>query len=110
MSIFQNPSLIIPFIRGIFDGDGSIGINKHKNCNKPYPKISLVGTQDIVTNCLRYTNIENLVTKYGNNNYYETHFTHNKAMQFLNIIYNDAHIYLDRKYNKYLFAVSLSNQ
>ena len=110
IDIFQCPSLIIPFIRGVFDGDGSIGIDSHKNCNKPYPRVSIVGTQDIIVNCLRYTNITNLVTKYGNNNYYETKFTHSKAIQFLNTIYNNANIYLDRKYNKYLFAVSLSNQ
>lgn len=109
MSIFQDSSLVIPFVRGVFDGDGSIGIGKHKNCTKPYPRASIVGTQDIVTNCLKCTNIENLVTKYGKNNYYETKFTHSKAIQFLNTIYNNAHIYLDRKYNKYLFAVSLSN-
>lgn len=109
MRIFQDSSLVIPFIRGVFDGDGSIGIDKYRNCTKPYPRVNIIGTQDIVTNCLKYTNIENLVTKYGNGNYYQTNFSHTKAMLFLNTIYKDANVYLDRKYNKYLFAVSLSN-
>lgn len=110
IDIFQTPSLVIPFIRGIFDGDGSVGIDKRRNCNKSFPRVNLVGTQDIVTKCLEYTNIKSSVIKWNNNNYYETKFTHNKAMMFLNTIYNDANIYLDRKYSKYLFAVSLSNQ
>lgn len=110
IDIFKDSSLITPFIRGIFDGDGSVGIDKHKNCSKPYPRVNIVGTQDIVTQCLKYTNIDNTVTKYGNNNCYETKFTHTKALKFLNTIYNNANIYLERKYAKYLFAVSLSNQ
>lgn len=109
MNIFQNSSLVIPFIRGIFDGDGSVGISKQKNYNRPYPRVSLLGTQDIVTKCLKYTGIEHSVAKYKDNNYYETNFTHSKALKFLDTIYNNAHIYLDRKYNKYLFAVSLRN-
>lgn len=110
VSIFKDSLLTIPFIRGYFDGDGSVGVSKCRNCTKPYPRVSIIGTQDIVTKCLKYTDIHNTVAKYRGNNYYETKFTHTKALKFLNTIYNNANIYLDRKYAKYLFAVSLSNQ
>jgi intein/homing endonuclease len=39
IDIFKDKSLIIPFIRGYFDGDGCL------TNTKKYPKVSFLGTE-----------------------------------------------------------------
>ncbi len=98
-----NEELHPHFIRGYFDGDGYVS----KNCKNA--KLSIVGTnyfcekvknivyQDIGINACIYLCHKNECT---------TTRTlqisgHNQIKKFLDYIYNNANLYLDRKYNVY---------
>lgn len=84
------------FARGYFDGDGSFGVyNGELN-------LSCVGTDSILDNL--FPNFE--YTKYHHKNHHEKTMTlsaySKKAKLILDYMYQDATIYLDRKYNNYL--------
>lgn len=96
------------FIRGYFDGDGSVGIYKSKK-NKLCYSLSILGTPSI----LNY--IRKQSSTYGGLNRRKISSTKkNKAFvinygsiksftQFKNFIYKDSNIYLQRKYEKFNF-------
>ena len=105
-SIFKSPDLIRHFIRGYFDGDGSVGI--YGELQKV--QCSCLGTKDMIDNILLHSNLE--VGKYHHDsrhaeNTLSFQMASHKALQFLHYIYKDATIYLDRKYEKYLQACRL---
>lgn len=90
------------FIRGYFDGDGSLGI--YKTDYNPKIMCSCLGTEDVLNGILRDTD---LPRHFRNKKEHaeETlsfEFVSEKCMRFLNYIYKDSTIYLERKYNKYL--------
>lgn len=95
-----NQELIRHFIRGYFDGDGTLGCyGKHLQ-----PSCSLVGTKDVldnIANQLFFT-----PTIYHHKGHKEETLTMSmasqKAIDFINYIYKDSTIYLDRKYDKYI--------
>lgn len=97
--IFKDPSLIRHFIRGYFDGDGSLGIYENRiSC-------SCLGTKSMLDAIMQYSGFENIHYKHDkrhSENTYSFEFCSQKAITFLNYIYKDCNIYLDRKYNKYL--------
>lgn len=84
---FQNA-----FIRGYIDGDGCIIINKVNDLTY----LGIVGT-------LKFLNkIEELLGKgsyYKVGRNYELRYSINKGIPILETLYNNASIYLDRKYN-----------
>lgn len=104
-TIFKSKDLIRHFIRGYFDGDGCFSYRKvtHKDIFKPF--ISMLGTPEFLQKLSTYitpyititsdkrrskhTNILNIRTP-GNN-------------EFCKFIYDNSTVYLDRKYNRYLF-------
>lgn len=103
-----NENLYNDFIRGYFDGDGTIYYNK---ANKNF-RVELIGTdsfigsiQDIMCNKLGFSktklykkpkhiesgkNISSLIIG-----------STNQARKFKEWIYSDANLYLERKYNKF---------
>lgn len=93
--------LLLPFLRGYFDGDGSFWYENKFGLNILSSKDFLNGLKQ------RYIPFSKL-------NIYPIHYdrpdkgqriqTGNKQLinQFLNDIYSNANIYLDRKYHKYL--------
>lgn len=93
--------LLLPFLRGYFDGDGSFWYKNRFGLNVLSSKDFLNGLKQ------RYIPFSKL-------NIYPIHYdrpdkgqriqTGNRQLvnQFLNDIYIDANIYLDRKYHKYL--------
>lgn len=102
-AIFKDKSLIRHFIRGYWDGDGCLSYT-----NKEHTRacISVLGTKDFLTEMknnlplkcdynLQNNNSEKDITKvlslHGRN-----------AFDLCYYLYNDATIYLDRKYEKYL--------
>lgn len=104
------------FIRGYFDGDGYIGIIP-PNSTKIPPKsehvsISLLGTENMLSTILNLSNISKvLYTKKGINVAVKRFCaTRKQAMKFLDFIYKDATVYLERKYNKYLIAKTIQNK
>lgn len=99
--------LIRHFIRGYFDGDGCIAI-KHNVRGTIRKTVSLLGTKEFLTSLLQILpfQLPNLpIVKKCNdndsNNYY-FQLRKEESRLFLDYIYSDASIYLDRKYQKYV--------
>lgn len=93
------PDNLIPaFIRGMFDGDGSIST---RETSKTTLATSLVGTKDVIEKVKFYCKIQfKLVNPKGYNiNTWVMSLSVNKSKEFLKYIYNNANIYLNRKYN-----------
>lgn len=93
--------LIVPFIRGYFDGDGCYSISKGKKDNhKIVHTCSIVGTksflQTLKDNCPVETN--SFLEK---GNTWVLVYNTNNAIKFVNWIYKNSKIHLDRKYQKY---------
>ena len=96
-----NESLYPHFIRGYFDGDGYVSSEKWQyNCSivSTYnfcKKVSEILSKELNINCTIYDGLHNGVTR--------TLSIHNKAdaIKFLNYIYTDATIFLQRKYDVY---------
>lgn len=86
------------FIRGFMDGDGCISVvnrDKHK-----YISLSFTGTLEMLQELKSTFNVDNKITFYRNS--YALHI--GKTLDVLRIlknIYNEADLYMTRKYNKY---------
>lgn len=106
---FLGKAYIIPFIRGYFDGDGCISYTdmQHKHLC-----IQLLGTNEFLTILKSFCpkEIQELNLHHNHNNIEEeTMFfstSHNKAVLFLHFIYDNAIIYLDRKYKRFAHYIS----
>lgn len=96
---YLSDNFLKDFIRGYFDGDGCISFRTNKTV-----RISFAGTQDFLTSLQSILqeklNIESILHKQGNIwilSFCKKEYTY----KFLNWIYKDASIYLDRKHEKY---------
>jgi len=101
--------LLSHFIRGYFDGDGSINKSQpYKNTKRDEYRISFIGTLNFLENIKNLLNCNHLKLEDKN-----THFCLqiNGNLQVLNIleniVYKDATIYLTRKFNKFLDLKSM---
>jgi len=96
-------NMIRHYIRGYFDGDGHIGYN---NFRKVFVSELYSGSYDILKwildNIKNNFNTKATVRKRKNKNLYRFGFSGNLANKFLDYIYEDTNIYLDRKYKKYI--------
>lgn len=93
--------LINHFVRGYFDGDGSISIEKRSNqlrCNFTSGSPDFLNHLKIILDEL---NISSYISRYGNNSYQLGITGRNSTISFLNYIYDNSNIYLERKYKKY---------
>jgi intein-encoded DNA endonuclease-like protein len=101
--------LLNHFIRGYFDGDGSLSLYK---TSKGFSGTgSLLGTKEFLTSLLSYLesiNIKevNAILKKDKRNESNTYnilvgFT-GKRKEFFNLLYENCTVYLQRKYNSYL--------
>lgn len=96
---FEDDHLTIAYIRGIFDGDGYIS---------QYDKrIGIVGSYETCSYVKNFiekklnTTIPNNILEHGK--IFRINFTSEEnANNVLNLLYNNASIYLDRKYELYL--------
>ena len=101
--IFKDRSLIRHFIRGHFDGDGTILFNKYyrkrTNDYRCVRAMSVVGTKSFLMSLREYLELwESTVRKTGT---IYTLATESRAQEVLDYMYKDSTIYLDRKYNLY---------
>lgn len=95
--------LLIPWSRGLFDGDGSIFPNKNASNSIRY-RINLVGTEDI----LKYVmNLWQISKKLDKNRSIPKFVVSGKreVNRILHLLYDDANIYLDRKFNLAKIAI-----
>lgn len=107
-SIFKDKSLIIHFIRGYFDGDGCIS---YANAIHTEPCVNVLGSEQFLTKLLSYfpENYHNLQL-HRNHGFEETRFfglSAKKALAFLLILYNNSTIYLQRKYDRFIYFCRL---
>lgn len=100
-------SLYSHFIRGIFDGDGCI----HNAKGKTKHLCSIVGTYDLcnfLKNLFETMGIQSHVREASNHNgitaVLEIWKTES-VIKFLDYIYQDAEMFLDRKYKRYLSCI-----
>lgn len=103
--IFKDKSLIRHFLRGYFDGDGCISINK-----KDQISCSVLGTKKFLEKYLEYCpdNI-GIQIKQHEGRVSVFSYSTKRAINFAEFLYSDSNIYLDRKYNRYKFAVLQRN-
>lgn len=103
-SIFSDRSLIRHFIRGYFDGDGTLGKYQHSKSN-PTKEASLmfVGTLGFLTDLQKYIGQGFLMQKKNCGPLtYRLSYSTKKAEKVAEYMYKDSSIYLDRKYNIYI--------
>lgn len=101
--IFQDTSLIRHFIRGYFDGDGCLSY--YKNIKTFSPICTFLGTKEFLQVLCSYCELltDRTINHKSNENVYEVSCTHNIASKLLHYLYDDANIYLQRKYNRAIF-------
>lgn len=103
-----NPEYYSHFIRGYFDGDGYIN-----GTSKPI-LVSLIGTYSFLEAIHNILNIPTHSIKHRNSKHSELVFTNNlcgeTARNFCNYIYNNATIFLERKYNRFIEHVEKYNK
>ena len=98
-------NLIWHFIRGYYDGDGSLTYGHvQKNGMQNY-FIKITGTYDMIQNIQKVfqTNVkeEQRYPERGIDNYSITIGGNIQVCRILDSLYNNATIYLERKYNRY---------
>lgn len=113
IEIFKTKDLVYPFIRGYVDGDGCLGIRANKT-KSPTLTFQVIGTLEFLKEMCHYLNIENpniyrKEKRHLESNTYSIFICAKNALDVTFKLYNEATIYLDRKYNIYKFAVSQSN-
>ena len=114
-NIFKSKDLIRHFIRGYFDGDGCLSYGGSKNIFKP--RCCIVGTKNILQNIEVYSNTSWTwyVANKTSDLIFDIKSNINNSIKFLQWIYENSTIYLNRKYYRYLcfknhnFAVSKSD-
>lgn len=101
---YTKKQLILHFIRGYFDGDGTLGLYQHSktNSNKKESLI-FVGTKSFLEKVQEYLGKGFLMQKPNcNENTYRLSYSTKKAYTAAKLMYNNSSIYLERKYNIYL--------
>lgn len=96
-------NLIRHFIRGYFDGDGCI--TRYVNVKTVTPHIELLGTKNMLDSIIKHSNT-NAGIKHDPRHSEETLFLEwnkEQGIKFINYLYQDCSIYLNRKYELYQF-------
>lgn len=109
-----NEDLKIHFIRGYIDGDGSVCYWKSEKDNKIYYGIRIIGTNEMIEGIQKFLGL-NLKTapRWKDRDINNTQLNiggNRQVVKLLDLIYENANIYLDRKYEKYLEIKRLYNE
>lgn len=101
------------FIRGYFDGDGCFGYVLRRNSAYPEGWVTIVGTKDFLesmaTHVAETLNIRVSVIKHCKIfrlNIYGT----KQTIKFMEWLYKDTDLFLQRKYDKYHYFLELRNK
>ena len=101
--IFASKDLLRHFIRGYFDGDGCFSRNIHTYIVSPI--IGLLGTKEFLEEVLAISNIKAKYThdkRYSENTFLLS-YSKDDGILFINYLYNNSSIYLNRKYRLFEF-------
>lgn len=114
-------NLIIHFIRGYFDGDGSVSLSTHRTCHKnkiyeyPYLNVAIVSKTitilNDIQNFLLYNDIKSSITYSNSKKYYEFRIHANESkLKLFELMYKDASFFFKRKYDifKKIYKIMLS--
>lgn len=109
------PNELIPhFIRGYFDGDGSIiksKNNKYKITDGYKYDIDFTTTKEIADWLVYYFDMGNVIKEpRREKTYYYRLGGHKQIIQFYHILYDNATIYMERKYNRFQELLSKYNE
>lgn len=101
----NNQQLIPHVVRGFFDGDGSLAGCPKDDLHVFRPSVSFIGTRETleyIEKCSEFSwSWSQRVEDKTKNNYQINCGRANDCIKFLDYMYKDSHIYLDRKYNRY---------
>lgn len=97
---------VYDFIRGYFDGDGSITVGyTHKNCL--YSSICIVGTKEFISTLSTFFTGGSVVKDSRKENSYYFKLGGNlQVLQAYHLMYNNATRYMQRKYDKFQILVN----
>jgi hypothetical protein len=94
------------FIRGFFDGDGCICTTLM--CGSPHIIVKISGVYSILNEICDYLVLHkilrkrpSIINKKNSNGYDIAIYGEDTIKEFLDYLYKDSHLYLDRKYQKY---------
>lgn len=94
---------IYDFIRGYFDGDGSISINFEKQSYH----VCFVGTESFIKGLSNYFSKGSVVKdKRKSNSWYFSMGGKDNVINFYHLLYDNAHRYMNRKYYKFQTLLS----
>lgn len=100
--LFLKDELIRHFIRGYFDGDGSITFGRHD-----FPKISIASNKEFlegIHNILLKENITSSIYASNRSKVNSLEINAKSSVEkFLNYIYKDSSIFMERKYQRYKY-------
>jgi len=99
VDIIKRQCLHNHFIRGVFDGDGSLCTNKKSG--RRYPSVNIIGTENLIRFIAKEAPTFNGFYKCKHSIAWRINYNGYKALSFLNYIYGNSNIYMDRKYTKY---------
>lgn len=97
------------FIRGYFDGDGSVTISKRSINRKSSLSFSLISTEEFLDhyqNILLDLGINKIKYQKTGNAFICTHGGNIVASKFYNYIYTNSTVYLERKHDKFIAVLS----
>jgi hypothetical protein len=109
-----NTKYYIDVIRGIFDADGCISVHKSRRGNDEF-EFNINGTKEIldsIREILGDVSNNKLLQRHperDNNNYTLRHCGNLITYKYMSMLYENAEIYLERKYNKFLQLKELLN-
>lgn len=92
---------LFDFIRGYVDGDGSVMIGQNHLGVYNKPRLSILGTENFLMALIEKTGWRAVKLQHPSKAY-AVEWGGFYVMKYLNQLYSNASIYLDRKYEKYL--------
>jgi len=98
----MNEEFIPAFIRGLFDGDGCFS---YEVSSKGLPSFNIVGGKEVIDFVSRYLKYKlniNVQNKFERNMYWLDVSGFASVYSIMELLYNQATVYLDRKYSKYM--------
>ena len=114
--IFKNNKMfILHFIRGYVDGDGCLSYYWNKQHTSINTQVSIVSTENFLNSIKKlfgnkHGYIHNKSSKDWENKAYQLTFNGAIARKFARYLYEKATIYMQRKYEKYLYFCRLEEE
>lgn len=99
----QVPKEFVPhFVRGYIDGDGSVMIGKNHRGERIVPRLSILGTKDFLIELVAQMGWKQNRISHPSGAY-QVEWGGRYVFSYLEVLYQDATIYLDRKYQRFLY-------